>query len=384
MRRGPKRLLVALGVLALLLVAARAALDPLVTWRTRKVLAGMEGMRGRFQDVEVSVHDLSYAITGLRIEKLGPEGEALPYFQVERARFGLYFKELLGGHVVAAVDLEAPKLTLVSAKAPSREQGVEEAPEVGRGLEELTPFLLDRLQVKDGELLWVDESEPEKPELWLHRLEGTLENFATRKALAKNEPTVLAARGVLQRSGAVSVFATADPLAKKLTFAGQGRLEGLKLAELATLVGSKAGIAPDRGELDMSVRFRAEDGRISGGVRPIVKDGGMRPAKDGLGAKLKALLADASLELFSDDVAGRDAVATTIPLEGTVHDPKAQAVPTVLGILRNAFVRGLQDGLSGLPPPKAREKEGVLKQARRALSPKREAQPRAQPEGKGE
>ncbi len=380
MRRGPKRLLVSLAVLALLLVAARAALDPLVTWRTRKVLAGMEGMRGRFQDVEVSVHDLSYAIRGLRLEKLGAGGAALPYLQVERARFGLYFKELVRGHVVAAVDLDQPKLTLVSAKKQP-DQGVEEAPKVGWGLEALAPFRLDRVQVKDGELLWVDASEPERPELWLHRIEGTLENFATRKALSKNEPTVLAARGVLQRSGAVSVFATADPLAKKLTFAGQGRLEGLKLPELATLVGSKSGVAPDQGELDMTVRFRAEDGRLSGGVRPILKNAGMKAAKDGIGAKLKALLADVSLEIFSDDVPGRDAVATTIPIQGTVHDPEAQAVPTILGILRNAFVRGLQTGLSGLPPPKAKEKEGVLKQARRALSPKRDAQPRAQPTG---
>jgi hypothetical protein len=115
MRRGLKRLLVSIAILALLLVAVRAALDPLVTWRTRKILAGMEGMRGRFQDVEVSVHDLSYAIWGLRIEKLGAGGAALPYFQVQRARFGLYFKELVRGHVVAAVDLDKPKLTLVSA-----------------------------------------------------------------------------------------------------------------------------------------------------------------------------------------------------------------------------------------------------------------------------
>jgi len=377
-RRGTKRLLVTLAVLALLLVAARVALDPLVTWRTRKILAGMDGMRGRFQDVQVSVHDLSYSIVGLRIEKLGAGGVALPYFQVRKARFGLYFKELVRGNVVAVIDLDKPKLTLVSAKN-QQDQGVEEAPEVGWGLEALAPFRMDRVQVKDGELLWVDASEPERPELWLHRIEGTLENFATRKALSKNEPTVLAARGVLQRSGAVSVFATADPLAKKLTFAGQGRLEGLKLPELATLVTSKADVAPDKGELDMSIRFRAEDGRLSGGVRPILKDAGTKPAKDGIGPKLKSLLADASLEIFSDDVPGRDAVATTIPIQGTVHDPKAQAVPTILGILRNAFVRGLQDGLSGLPPPKAKEKEGVMKQARRALSPKRDAQPRAQP-----
>jgi hypothetical protein len=129
------------------------------------------------------------------------------------------------------------------------------------------------------------------------------------------------------------------------------------------------------------VKFRAEEGKLSGGIRPIVKGGGTRAAEPGLGPKLKSLLADAAISIFSDDVPGRDAVATTIPIEGTVDDPEAQLWPTVLGVVRNAFVRGLADSLAGLPPPKAGEKEGKLDQARRALSPKRGNQPRAQPEG---
>ena len=63
-----------------------------------------------------------------------------------------------------------------------------------------------------------------------------------------------------------------------------------------------------------------------------------------------------------------------------MDDPDLQLVPTILGVVRNAFVRGLADSLEGLPPPKAKEKEGVLEQARRALGSGKERQPRAQPE----
>jgi hypothetical protein len=294
--------------------------------------------------------------------------------------FGLYFKELLRGNVVADVDLDAPALALVSAKAQAKKREVAETKEVGRGLEDLAPFRIDRLQVKDGTLVWIDATEAERPRLRLHGIEGTLENFASRKALSANEPTVLAARATLQKTGEVSVFATADPLAKKLTFAGQGRLEDLRIAELSHLVATKSDVTPNEGKLDLTVRFKAEDGVISGGVRPFLEEGGTRPSKDGLGPALKSLLADTALEIFEGDRGGgKDAVATTIPIRGTVDDPKAQPVPTILGILRNAFVRGLADSLSGLPPPEAKEREGVLEQARRALSPKRGAQPRAQP-----
>jgi hypothetical protein len=364
----------------LLVVAARLALDPVVTWRTEKVLAGLDGLRGRFDDVEVHVRDLSYSIHGLSIEKVSAGGAALPYFEVRRARFGLQWRELVRGHVVADVDLEAPTLNLVTASSRAEEQEAEEAPEAAEQGMKLAPFRVNRAQVKDGEVRWIDAREPEAPRLRLHGIEATLENWASDAALSRDEPTVLALRGSLQRSGKVSVFATADPLAKKLTFSGQGRLDGLRLEELSGLLGAKADVAPDAGVLDLSVRFRAEEGRLSGGLRPILKGAGTRPAKPNLGAKLKSLLADAAISIFSDDVPGRDAVATTIPIQGTVDDPEAQVWPTILGVVRNAFVRGLADSLAGLPPPKAKEKEGKLEQARRALSPKRGNQPRAQPE----
>jgi hypothetical protein len=380
MRRIPRWAVIVAGI-ALLLVAGRLALDPLVTWRTRRVLTGLDGMRGVFSDVEIRLVDLSYAIRDLRIEKVSAGGAALPFFEVARARFGVHGRELLRGHVVARIDLDAPKLNVLEAKqdVPAGGQEAEETPKVGRRLAELAPFLVDRVQVKDGEILFVDAREPERPRLWFHGIEATLENFATRPALSRGEPTVLAARGTVQRTGRVEVFATADPLAKELTFAGQGRVQGLKLVELGELLRAKTGFVPDKGVLDLSLRFEAADGRISGGLRPILKDPGTRPARPGLGAKLESGLTDAALDLFSDDVPGRDAVATTIPLTGSVRDPEAQVMPTIMGILRNAFVRGLADSLAGLPPPKAGKREGVLEQARRAFSTGR-GPPRAQPE----
>jgi hypothetical protein len=366
-----------LGILALVVVVLGFLIDPIVTWRTRVVLRDMEGMRGTFDDVSVSPLDLSYEIWGLSIQKVLADGKGVPYLDVERARFGLYWKELVKRHLVAVVDLDAPRLRLVSTKAKDRQK--ETGEEAGKGIEDLAPFLLDRMQVKDGELLWIDAREPERPALRIHGIEGTLENFASRKALAKNEPTVLAMRGTLQKTGKVSVFATADPLAKKLTFAGQGRVEGLRLVELRSLLATKSDVSPDEGALDMNIRFEAKDGILRGGIRPIVKGGELRASEEGLKPKVKELIGNAALNIFSDDVPGRDAVATTIPIRGRVDDPEAQAVPTIVGILRNAFVRGLEDGLSGLPPPTAKQKENTLEQARRAFSPKRSAQPRAQP-----
>ncbi len=381
-RRIP-RLAIWIAAVALVLVAARLALDPLATWRTRKLLNEIPGMRATFSDVEVGVVGLSYAIRDLKIEKLAAGGAALPFFRVSRLAISLAWRELLHGHVVARVDLQDPELNVVQKKAtgePERAQQIQEAPKIGKKLEDLAPFLIDRAQVVDGVVTIVDASKPETPVLRIHGIELTLENFATRPALTRGEPTVLAARGTLQKTGRISVFATADPLAKRVTFAGQGRLEDLHLDEISDVIGAHSDVTPSKGTLNMSVRFRAEDGRVTGGVRPVLQGVDTKAAKPGLLAKIESALADAALSLFKNDVPGEHAVATTIPISGTVNDPHAQPIPTVIGVLRNAFVRGLADSLSGLPPPKAKERQGVLEQARTGLSPNK--QPRAQPGAK--
>jgi hypothetical protein len=62
MRDRTRRLFVVLAALALVVVAARLALDPIATWRTRRALAGLQGMDATFSDVEIKLLDLSYAI----------------------------------------------------------------------------------------------------------------------------------------------------------------------------------------------------------------------------------------------------------------------------------------------------------------------------------
>jgi hypothetical protein len=366
------------GVIVVAVAAALIALQPLARWETRRVLGSLQGMRGTYDSVHVTVRGLSYEIRGLRVEKVGPNGEGHPFFRVDQARAGVYFRELLHGHLVAAVDLSRPHLTLVQSNEPAEKRTPQEAGGVAKHVQAMLPLRVDRLQVKEGEIAWVEAREPEKPVMRLHGVQATLENFATRAALARGEPTVLAGNGTLQSTGRVEFFATADPLAKTLTFAGQGSVRSLALEDVASLIESKTDLSPTKGSIDVFARFEARDGKLTGGVRPLLHDVDVKAGKKGVGPKVKEWLADLGLKIFKNK--DTDTVAATIPIEGTVNGPQTQAVPAIMAVLRNAFVRGLEGGLGGLPPPKAEHPESIPEQARRALSPDR-GPPRAQPEG---
>ena len=81
-------------------------------------------------------------------------------------------------------------------------------------------------------------------------------------------------------------------------------------------------------------------------------------AKPGLGARIKAALSDAALKILSDRVPGRNAVATTIPMEGDLTRPDTKLWPTIAGVIRNAFVSGLADSVDNLPPKEAKGRAG--------------------------
>ena len=81
--------------------------------------------------------------------------------------------------------------------------------------------------------------------------------------------------------------------------------------------------------------------------------------------------------MFSDRVEDRNAVATVIPIKGTLTGPDVQLWPAIFGVMRNAFVEGLTSGYAHLPPLTAPKKQGVVKQGIDSLTGSQP--PRAQP-----
>jgi hypothetical protein len=110
----------------------------------------------------------------------------------------------------------------------------------------------------------------------------------------------------------------------------------------------------------------------------VLKNVKVRPTDDDFGNKLKAWVADKGLRLFSDRVPDRNAVVTVIPIKGRLDAPDVQLWPTVLGVIRNAFVEGLSSGFTHLPPPTAEKPQGKFEQVKKALK-KDEGPPDAQP-----
>ena len=269
------------------------------------------------------------------------------------------------GDPAAAVKLVKPKIRVFhagAAAAPEAEaakQAVEnnkDAPatevfDLTTELRKITPLEVDHIDILEGELTFVDTSRAERPELWLHDLELSVENLVTRLHLADGRPALLTASGTLARSGKMSIFITAEPFEKGLTFSGRAAIVGLQTAELYRFIEPATDMQAPQGTIDIFVEFDCRNGALTGGVKPVLKNVEVRPASKNPFTAIKAWATDLAIKIFSDRVEQRDAVATVVPIKGDLTGPDVQLWPTIMGVLRNAFVEGLTSGYAHLPPP---------------------------------
>jgi hypothetical protein len=299
-----------------------------------------------------------------------------------------------GKEVGAAVKLVAPQIRLFHAAPPpetDQERAARQPPQadtkketppaeiidLAQELRKITPLDVDHIDILDGQVAFVDVSRKDRPELWLHDLQLSVENLTTRLHLADGRPALLTASGTLAHSGKLSIFITAEPFETGLTFSGRAAVVGLQTSELYRFIGPATDLHAPEGTIDIFVEFDCRNGELTGGVKPVLKNLKISPTNKNPFAVIKAWAADLAVKIFSDRVQARNAVATVIPIKGNLSGPDVQLWPTIFGVLRNAFVEGLTSGYAHLPPATAPDKEGVIKQGAAALTGSEP--PKAQP-----
>jgi hypothetical protein len=373
----------ALGVV-LFTVGLYVGLQPLARYATQRALDSVNGYFGSFEEVHVSLLPLRYRVTHLKLE---PTDKSRPLIYAEKTVAGVDWKWLLHGRLRLAASVYKANLVLRETGGKAATQNL---PDLANILVKVLPGQLHRLQLRESEITYIlhnekgaegrekqaSEGRSTVPKLWLHELEATVENLATRPELAEGA-TTFAASALLNNSGNVALFATADPLAKVLTFAGQFSLQEMKLADAYNLVDSKSDLVFTKGTLDLLARFGCDKGHLSGAIQPVIKNAEIKGTGD-IFSKVKGWAANLGVQLLSDRVPGRNAVSTVIPIEGTLTDPQLQLWPTIFGIIRNAFVEGIAESFTHLPTPRADRPQGILEQAASAVS-KDAGLPKAQP-----
>jgi hypothetical protein len=366
-------------ILAITLVLIYVFLDLIVSFATQKGLDRLDGASGFFKKCHVTILHPGYDVYGLNVVQMPLQPHKEPLFYADKVEMRWSWRELFHGKLVRRINVIKARV-MVPMRPVENGKPAQPPLEIAKTLESVPSAGLERLAVHDSQLVLVDEHH-EGQRLWLHDMELTVENIATRKELMQGLPVLVALRGKLQRSGALAVFLTVDPFDKGYTFAGSAELKHLKLTDLYEFTQIK-GLSITRGEMDCYASVTSKRGVINGGVKPILTNVHMEAADGKFSERIKAALADVAVKIFSDRVPNRNAVAALIPIRGNIEHLDVQVTPAIMAVLRNAFVEGLSSSLAETPPPVSPEKQGVVRQAINALKKDNKAPVKAQPKDK--
>jgi hypothetical protein len=347
----PRRTLFAFGLLVALAIFTKILLDPIAAHITRKRLNEPESIIGNFQSVHVTLFPPGYELHHLKIIEARGGDWRHPLFYAESTRVLLEWRQLWHAEFVAHLHLDELKIvvTVRPAQAPKQVPPKAESQNVGAALEKLMPAWVDQVKVHEGEFLFRDPVATRHPEIWVHDIELAAENMSTKMKLARGHLATVSVRATLGRSGAVRFFASADLFAAKPEFAGELSVRGWKVAELYALEEPATKLQTPKGTLDISAKFKAQGGAISGWIKPVLKNVEVRPTEDSFGNRLKAWVADQGLHLFSDRVPEGSAFETIIPIKGRLDRIDTQLWPTIMGVVRNSLVEGITAGFAHPP-----------------------------------
>jgi hypothetical protein len=340
------KILVGLGVLVVVLVAARLALPYAVKDYTNRKLATLESYEGHVGDIDIHLWRGAYSIDDIVIVKKGAK-RPVPFFRARRTDFSVEWRSLMRGSVVATAAFDSPELNLVQAKSEKESQlGDEE--DWHALVEQMFPFRFNTVQVSNGTVRFLAPGIETKDAITARKVNGHVSNLTNVIETGKETFADFRIEGQVLDGAPAYVAGSIDAFARQPTFDVNMEVKKVQLPQVNPWLREYIKADAEAGRIELYMEMAAADGKFKGYAKPILEDVDMyrsgEPEKNPLKRVWEGFLDFAANVLENKDA---DQVAARIPFTGTIEDPKTNLFATIASVLRNAFVSAFARSLEG-------------------------------------
>lgn len=340
-KRSVTFLLVVLGVI----LAARIALPYVVLHYANKTLAGMEGYRGHIEDIDIALIRGAYKIDSIYLNKVdSASGKETPFFAASFIDLSVEWKALFHGSIVGELEFENPELRFILDKVEPKDLQ-EDSTDFRKLLDDFMPLKVNRFAINNGSIRYIDNTTTPKVDIGLTDLQAVATNLKNSYDSSALLPASVIARATVYE-GTLALNIKLNPLAQQPTFDMNAELKNTNLVLLNEFFQAYAKVDVNKGVFGLYTEVAAKDGGFTGYVKPLVKDLdilGIEDRKDNIFRKLWEAIAGGAGELFENQP--KDQVATKIPFEGRLDNPRPNIWITIANTLQNAFIRALQPSI---------------------------------------
>lgn len=224
---------------------------------------------------------------------------------------------------------------------------------------------IDRLRIVDSEFGFVNRSTDPSYRLFLSDFDLELDNLSNQS----HEGEVrFRATGDFMGSGKTRFHGAYRPGMEAARFDVHLEMQDTRLASLNDLLRAYAGFDVSEGRFSLYTEIDVRDHRISGMVKPMIRDVQVYERKQdrnrSLAGKTWQILVDAAAHLLRNR--DRKEVATEFRIRGVADDPEVSNFRVIAALIGNGFLHDIRPGL-----PKSTKPVGAKKAA---PAPKRKDQ----------
>lgn len=343
-RRWPRQVVITVGVMLLLLFAARLAAPSIVKRQVNARLQSIPGYTGQVENISLHLWRGAYSLGGVAIYKVS-ERVREPFVLVKNIDFSLAWRELFHRKIVSDIYVEEPQLTFVKAATEEKTDADSRWKQV---VQDLFPIEITHLEVKKGVVRYIDQTKEPHVDVFLKNMQVTATGLRNRATAGVEFPANIFVDGDTLGGGKVNLAVQANPLAEEPHFHLSAKVDNVNLPDLNDSIKAIANVDVGRGTFRMAAEMAGKDGGFQGYVKPFFDDLDFKNLED----KNKKL----TERLWEKVVAGlawlvknksRDQVGTRIPFEGRFGDPKVGVMTTVLNLFRHGFVRAFNPTVEG-------------------------------------
>ncbi|MDU9391401.1 DUF748 domain-containing protein [Pseudomonas sp. zfem002] len=354
MKRRYRWPLLGLASLLAVLLAVHLALPWLVRDYLNEKLADMGDYRGQIADVDLAWWRGAYRINGLQIVKTRGKVPVpllqAPLIDLSVSWYALWYERA----VVAEVEFLRPELNFVDG-------GSQQASQTGQGtnwrqqLEKLLPITLDEVRIVDGTLSFRNFNSKPPVDLQATRLNASIRNLTNVVDKQGRRDASFAGKALLPGDAPVESTATFDPLSDFEDFQFRLRATDLQLRRLNAFASAYGKFDFKAGHGDLVIEAQAVKGRLSGYIKPLLRDVEVFDWQQDVENKDKTIfrsiweaLVGATETVLKNQP--KNQFATRVELSGSVRQSDISAFEAFLQILRNGFIEAFNARYERSPP----------------------------------
>lgn len=349
-RRFSRATLVTLAVVAVLLIAARAALPTVLRKAINARLDRIPDYTGWVTEVGVSLWRGAYTLNGVVIQKRNGEVKE-PYFRADRIDFSVAWRELIRGKFLGDVAVDRPMLTLIAGPTSDVTQLAADH-RWQDAINDIFPINITWLKITEGQVRYINHTTKPQVDIRVAHVRALASGLRNRAEEERNEfPSTIVLDGETIGGGALKMAAQLEPLAHRPHFLLKLELEKVSLPALNELMRAYAGIDVRQGWFNCYLEVVAHDGHFEGYVKPFFDQVDFRQPP----GETRALSQDI-WEWFVSTFASifknhpRNEVATRIPFSGEFRNLDVHKWETFRNLVRHAFGQPLQKKLDSKSP----------------------------------